>query len=197
MEFGNWKWLNKSSITISKDGINLWAPAQTDWFRNPIQNSNGEFDKPVANAPFFYTECSGDFVFCAKVKPNHKDKFDACSLMIIENDTLWIKLAFETTDLGNNAIVCVVTDNFSDDAVGCDITQDFVWLKIVRKGNSFSTHYSLDGRNFHMVRLFRIVLPETVKVGLEAQCPVGNGGNRLFSNITLENKSVDNLKIIN
>lgn len=27
---------------------------------------------PVANAPFLYTEVTGDFIFRAKVRPNHR-----------------------------------------------------------------------------------------------------------------------------
>lgn len=34
----------------------------------------------------------------------------------------------------------------------------------------------------------------TVKVGLGAQAPLGNGGYRVFSNIQLEHKTVKNLR---
>lgn len=91
MNFDNWKWLNESKISINNDELTIYAPEKTDWFRNPIPNSKGVFDEPVANAPFFYTEVEGDFIFSAKVKPNHKNQYDAATLMVIENETLWVK----------------------------------------------------------------------------------------------------------
>ncbi|MDD3360412.1 MAG: DUF1349 domain-containing protein [Hespellia sp.] len=194
MNFENWKWINESKIRLGGDEISIYAPAQTDWFRNPVPDAGGELEEPVANAPFFYTNVTGDFIFSAKVEPDHKSIYDAGALMVIENDVLWTKLAFEASDFGTKAAVCVVTNEVSDDANGCDINQENVWLKIVRVGDVFSTHYSLDGENYHMVRLFRLPVQETVKVGLEAQCPSGEGGNRVFSKIKLEHKTVKNLR---
>lgn len=193
MDFSNWKWLNESEIIAKEDEVVIYAPGNTDWFRNPIKE-NGELCAPVANAPFFYVDVEGDFVFKAKVRPNHKTVYDACALMAIENDVLWTKVAFEKSDFGTTAAVCVVTNEVSDDANGCDIEQDEIWLQIVRKGECFATHYSLDGKEFHMVRLFYMPAKESIKVGLEAQCPAGEGGLRYYSDISLEMKTVENLR---
>ena len=35
---------------------------------------------------------------------------------------------------------------------------------------------------------------ETVKVGIEAQSPAGEGGMRCYSDISLENRTVENLR---
>ena len=170
----------------------IYAPGHEDWFCNPVADSNGKLDDPVSGAPVFYTEVEGDFVISAKVKPNHKSTYDACALMVIENEKLWTKLAFEASDFGTNLICCVVTNEVSDDGNGCDIAQDHVWLKIARVGDSFSTHYSLDGKDYHMVRIFRLPMPKRVKVGIEAQCPTGEGGERLFYDVNVEHKTVEN-----
>ena len=45
-----------------------------------------------------------------------------------------------------------------------------------------------------MVRLFRLPVGESVKVGLEAQSPAGEGGVRLFEQVTLEKRTVENLR---
>ena len=58
----------------------------------------------------------------------------------------------------------------------------------------FCNHYSLDGENFYMVRLFHLPVEKTVKVGIEAQSPAGEGDLRFYSHITLENKTVKNLR---
>jgi len=193
MDFSNWKWLNESSVLCQNGEVAISAPARTDWFNNPVPE-NGQYSVPVANAPFFYTEVTGDFVFRAKVRPNFRTVYDACALMVIRDEKMWTKAAFEKSDFGTTAAVCVVTDELSDDANGCNIDQEYAWLQIVRAGDVFCTHYSLDGETFYMVRLFRLPVGETVKVGLEAQSPAGEGGLRFFSDISLENRTVKNLR---
>ena len=194
MNFENWKWINESEYQIKGDTVTIFAPGHKDWFCNPVPNTDGTLDKPMAGAPVFYTEVAGDFAFTVKTTPQHKSMYDAGAIMVIESETRWAKLAFEASDFGTTAAVCVVTNEVSDDANGCDVDSDSMWLKLVRVGNVFSAHYSLDGETYHMVRLFRLPVAETVKVGLEAQCPVGDGGERIFSDILLENKTVANLR---
>ena len=193
MEMQNWKWLNESRIIHDGGEVVIHAPAKTDWFNNPVPQ-DGVLSAPVANAPFFYTEVTGDFVFRAKVRPNFKPVYDACALMVIQDEKLWTKAAFEKSDFGTTAAGCVVTNGVSDDANGCNIAQDEVWLQIVRVGDVFCTHYSLDGETFYMVRLFHLPVEKTVKVGIEAQSPAGEGGLRFYSDITLENRTVKNLR---
>ena len=193
MDFSGWKWLNESRMMTVNGETAIAAPAKTDWFNNPVPE-NGTVPAPVANAPFFYTEVKGDFVFRAKVRPNHRYVYDACALMVIRDEYMWAKAAFEKSDFGTAAAVCVVTDQVSDDANGCNIGQEEAWLQIVRVGDVFCTHYSLDGERFDMVRLFRLPVGESVKVGLEAQSPAGEGGLRFFSDVSLEHRTVENLR---
>ena len=193
MNCKEWKWLNESQMIEMNGELAITAPAGTDWFNNPVPE-DGILPEPVANAPFFYTEVKGDFVFRAKVRPNHRYTYDACALMVIRDEKMWAKAAFEKSDFGTRAAVCVVTDLVSDDANGCNIEQDEVWLQIVRVGDVFCVHYSLDGEKFDMVRLFRLPVGESVKVGVEAQSPAGEGGLRFFSGLSLEMKTVRNLR---
>lgn len=189
-----WKWLNESSISVADGEVCIKAPANTDWFNNPIPNEDGSLSAPVANAPFFYTDVEGDFVFSVKVTPNHEFVYDACAIMAIEDEKVWTKVAFEKSDFGTTAAVCVVTNEISDDANGCNIDQKSVWLKLCRVGDIFSSHYSLDGETYNMVRLFHLPAKKSIKVGIEAQSPAGEGGDRLFSELCLEKKTVSNLR---
>lgn len=193
MDLTNWKWLNESQIMIADGDIAIAAPERTDWFNDPVPK-DGKLSAPVFNAPFYYMDVTGDFVFKAKVRPNHRYVYDACALMVIQDEYVWTKAAFEKSDFGTNAVVCVVTNQISDDANGCNIDQEEIWLQIVRVGDVFCVHYSLDGERFDMVRLFHLPVGKTVKVGLEAQSPAGEGGLRLFSQVSLEYKTVSNLR---
>ena len=194
MDFTQWKWLNESRYITINGEIAITAPAKTDWFNDPVPK-DGKLSAPVANAPFLYLDVEGDFVFRAKVRPNHRYVYDACALMVIQDERVWAKAAFEKSDFGTCAAVCVVTNEISDDANGCNIEQDEVWLQIVRVGDVFCAHYSLDGERFDMVRLFHLPVGKRVKVGLEAQSPAGEGGLRFFSDVSLEHRTVKNLRV--
>jgi len=194
MDLKNFKWLNESKIDIKDNRISIYAPAKTDYFNNPV-SVNGKFEESKGNAPFFYTEIIGDFVAKVKVQPNFETTFDACAIMLYESSEKWIKAAFERTHFGTNSIISVVTNGVSDDAYGCNINSDCIYLSLSRVNNEFAIHYSLDGVNYDMTRIFHLDVDKTVKVGIEAQCPTGNGGNRLFYDFSIENKTIENLRL--
>lgn len=68
------------------------------------------------------------------------------------------------------------------------------WLQVCRVGNNFAFHYSVDGVNFFMMRYFHLPANPAIKVGLLAQAPVGNGGIRVYENLSIENKTVKNIR---
>ena len=193
MEF---KWINESKVEKGEkeDAFSIFAPAKTDYFVNPIPK-NGMLDAPVGNAPIYYTEIEGDFVFRVHVRPNFQEVFDAAAVMIIENEKLWAKAAFEKTDFGTNAIVGVVTNPVSDDTNGVNIQGDAIWIQVARVGNCFAIHYSLDGERFYMMRLFTLPVKKRVKIGVEAQCPSGSGGYRDFDSLLIEKKTLSDLRM--
>ncbi|MCL2372711.1 MAG: DUF1349 domain-containing protein [Defluviitaleaceae bacterium] len=193
MNFENFKWLNQSRHKIEGDKITIDAPAITDYFNSPVPEG-GKFKPPMGNAPFFYTDIEGDFVARVKVKPNFKSTFDACCLMVIQNENIWIKAAYEMSDFNTTAVVSVVTNTLSDDANGCNIASDSLWLQVARVGNNYAIHYSLDGQKYDMVRVFYLDTAATVKVGIEAQCPTGDGGMREFSEFSIEKRTINNLR---
>lgn len=180
-------------MTVRGDEIAIYAPAISDHFNNPIPE-NGKFTEHQGNAPFFYKGIEGDFVIKTKVRPNFNTTFDAACIMVIQDENTWEKAAFEKSDFGTNAVVSVVTNIISDDANGCNVEADSVWLQVARVGNNFAIHYSMDGEKFYMVRVFYLPVENIVKIGIEAQCPMGEGGHRYFSHLSIENKTIANLR---
>ena len=193
MELTSFEWLNESEVITREDEIAIYAPAGSDYFNNPVPE-NKTFMKPQGDAPFYYTEVEGDFVFKAKVRPDFEATYDAACIMVIQDENTWVRAAFEKSDFGTTAVVSVVTDVVSDDANGCNIEADSVWLQVARVGNNFAIHYSLDGETFDMVRIYLLPVENTVKVGIEAQSPTGDGGYRYFSDLSLEKKTVADLR---
>ena len=106
----------------------------------------------------------------------------------------WIKFAFENSDATGKSIVSVVTRGVSDDANGVIIEEDEIWLKIIKKDNLYSMHWSKDGQTFKMARLSRMPAAPTVKIGLEVQCPAGQGAQHELLYFSLEEKTVKDLR---
>lgn len=193
MEF---KWINEGIIRQTDNHIEIDAPAQSDFFCNNGAISEEDITpETLCNAPFYYTEVDGDFVMRVKVAHDFKDTYDSASIMIMIDMQNWAKACFEKTDFGTHAAVSVVTRNGeSDDANGCNIDSNSVWLQITRVGNSFAFHFSEDGVTYYMMRFFNLSAGKTIKVGLLAQAPQGNGGIRTYENLTIEKKTVKNIR---
>ena len=190
------KWINKGTIRQTNLHIEIDAPAQSDFFcNNGAVSEEGITPETLCNAPFYYTEVEGDFVMKVKVAHDFKDTYDSASIMVMIDMQNWAKACFEKTDFGTHAAVSVVTRNGeSDDANGCNIDSNSVWLQITRVGNSFAFHFSEDGVTYYMMRFFNLAAGKTIQVGLLAQAPQGNGGIRTYENLTIEKKTVKNIR---
>lgn len=193
--FQDFKWLNESTARFEGDRLVIDAPAKTDYFCSNDGNSPQEITlASKCNAPFFHTDITGDFVLKVCVSLDFRDTFDSATVMLMRDLDVWAKLCFEKTDFDTRAVVSVVTNRTSDDANGCNIIEQEVWLKAVRVKNTFSFHYSLDGNKFYMTRVFNLPVGKAIKVGLVAQAPTGNGGERFFDNFSLESRTVENIR---
>lgn len=190
------KWLNESSIVEESGKITLMATEKSDFFCNGgAVGEDGITPETLCNAPYYYTDVTGDFVLTAKVSHDFKDVYDSASLMVMQDERLWAKVCYELTDFHTHAVVSVVTNQASDDANGCNLEGNAAWLKVVRVGQSFGFHYSQDGEQFYMMRMFTLPVPATVKVGMLAQAPTGSGGERHYEAFALEHRTVKNIRI--
>ena len=192
MEF---KWLNESEIVKKENKIEIMAPARTDFFCGSIDEcEEGILPESLCNAPYYYTEVEGDFVLRVKVSHAFQDTYDSASVMVMKDLSCWAKACFELTDFGTHAAVSVVTKGDSDDANGCNLEGDTAWLQVCRVGNNFSFLYSVDGENFYMMRYFHLPADPVIKVGLLAQAPAGSGGIRIYEDLSIERKTVKNIR---
>ncbi len=193
MEF---KWINRSVIRQTNNHIEIDALAGSDFFyNNGAVSEEGITPESLCNAPFYYTEVNGDFVMRVKVSHAFKDTYDSSSVMVMLDMKTWAKACFEKTDFDTHAVVSVVSRNGEcDDANGCNINGNTIWLQITRVGQSFAFHYSEDGEHFYMKRFFNLPAGGSVKVGLLAQAPQGDGGIRIYEDLSIENKTVKNIR---
>ncbi len=184
------KWLNQpKNHEVLNGELLLEVDSNTDFFIDP------ENKKATATAPFLFKEIKGDFIATALVQPDFKDQWNACALMVIIDKSHWIKFAFENSDATGKSVVSVVTRGVSDDANGAILNDvDQLWLKIIRKDNLYALHWSLDGATYNMCRLAAMPMAETVKIGMEAQSPVGETAHHKFLYFNLEFKTVKDLR---
>lgn len=191
----DFSWLNESSVHEEGGKLVIHAPAETDYFNfGAALNERGLPDQSVLNAPFYFKRLHGDFVLKVKVSLEFLSNFDACAVLIMKDELNWGKLCFERSDFNTNTIVSVVTKVRSDDANGVNVDGSAVWLQAVRAGHYFAFHYSLDGVTYYMTRLFWMEADEPLMVGLVAQSPTGQGGPRYFEHLSIEPRTVKNLR---
>jgi len=187
---GDFKWMNPPSRFDFDNGeVTVVAEKETDFFNNP------EDGKKTATAHYLYQDISGDFVSSALVRPDFSSQWNAISLMVhIDNDH-WIKFAFENSDATGKSIVTVVTKELSDDANGVILEEHkAVWLKIAKRDNIYSMLWSADGKEYKMARLTTLPEADSVKIGVEFQCPVGNKAEHLLEYFKIEQKTVTELR---
>jgi len=184
------EWLNKpSTFTTENNTLSVLAEKGTDFFNNP------EDSTITSTAPFLYKEVNGDFIAKALVRPDFSSMWNAVALMVHIDSMNWIKFAFENSDATGKSIVSVVTKEVSDDANGVILQeQDEVWLKLIRKGDIYSMLWSLDDKDYKMARLTAMPSVNSLKVGVEVQCPVGSPATHNILYFGLEKKTVKDLR---
>lgn len=187
---GGFAWINEPrQYEFSEGQLAITAERGTDFFINP------EDETSVATAPYLYREVKGDFIAIAQVKPNFREVWNACSLLLHIDEHNWIKLAYENSDATGPGIVSVVTRGVSDDANGVFLeNQTTLWLKLIRKGSIYAMHWSNDGINYKLARLAAMPNKEIVKVGMEAQCPSKGPAVHVFLHFSVQNKTVEDLR---
>ena len=184
------QWMNQPKSHQITDGVlRITATKGTDFFNNPEDNSS------TSSAPFLYKEIKGDFVARALVRPDFSSQWNAVALMVYVDGNNWIKFAFENSDATGNSIVSVVTRKLSDDSNGVILKgQEQVWLKIVRKDNNYAMLWSKDGKDFKMARLTTLPEFDSVKIGIEAQSPVGESAVHEILYFDLERTRVKDMR---
>lgn len=184
------QWMNKpTSFSIENGTLIVKAEKGTDFFNNPEDNTI------TASAPFLFKQIEGDFVAVALVSPDFSSMWNAVALMVHIDKNNWIKFAFENSDATGKSIVSVVTHSVSDDANGVILRdQDRVWLKLIRRDTIYSMLWSLDGKDYKMARLTTMPAVDSVKIGIEVQCPVGQSATHEVNYFGIEKKRINDLR---
>ena len=143
------------------------------------------------------TDNTKPFTLTAKVTPEFTAEglYNAADLFVYVNDTLWQKLAFEQDEYGNHRIVSVRTQGTSDDNNHDKIDAKSVYMKISSDTRTIASYYSLDKKEWHMVRLYRNYYPDSIYLGISSQCPQRGGCTSRIEDVTLSHDNVGDFRM--
>ncbi len=165
------KMINGADKQVSeKDGIiRITASEGTDFFIDPV----GKLTKTNAQVLFTEIDNTKPFTFSARIKPGFTEDgvYNQGNLMVLGNDTLWQKICFEQDERGKHRVVTVRTVGTSDDNNHDVIAQDFIYYKISSDTHIIGSYYSLDGKEWQLVRLYKNNYPKNLLVGFSSLAP--------------------------
>ncbi len=162
------------------DVIHMTAGAKTDFWRHT------HYGFVRDNGNFYYQNVSGDFTAEVKITGDYRSLYDQAGIMVRESETIWLKCGIEFVETVQN-VSAVVTRDYSDwSVVPLDVMPISLWLRVKRRAETVEVQYSLEGKNYSMLRLAYLTESPLVQVGLMCAAPEGEGfavqfeGFRLF-----------------
>ena len=124
---------------------------------------------------------------------NFATKWDAGALMLWGDDHHWAKLSFELSPENVPTLVTGVTRGLSDDCNSKELKSDSVYLRIAKSSKTYVLYFSVDGREWQILRTFSLDTELPVRAGFEAQSPAGSGAVAKFAEISYAPHRIGNI----
>jgi regulation of enolase protein 1 (concanavalin A-like superfamily) len=164
------EWLNEPpSWETNGDVITIVSGAKTDFWRRT--HDGGIRD----NGHFYHRPVTGDFQAEVQIAGEYRDLYDQAGLMVRLDETIWLKCGVELLNGVPQASV-VLTREYSDwSVVSLPRNPPTVGVRVTRRGGTFEVHYSAGGEPHALLRQAFLTDSPTVRVGVAAASPTGNG----------------------
>lgn len=174
------QWFNEpEKWEIKGNRLSMFVTPQTDYWR--VSHYGFTVDDP----PFLYTLRGGEFEVKVKISADYRTRFDQSGLMLRIDAENWLKAGIEYYD-GRYNISTVVTHGTSDWSIlPMDKAVDAVWIKAVRRKDAVEIFYSLDDKDYTMLRNAWMADKCPMMVGMMAACPDGPGFEAVFSDFKI------------
>ncbi len=174
------KWHNEPpSWNQDEKSITVTSGLKTDFWRK----THYGFIRDTGH--FYYQEVTGDFIAMVKITGQYQELYDQAGLMIREHDQTWLKSGIEFVE-GVQYASTVVTREHSDwSVVAIPENPTSLWLELKRRGGAVEVNYSLDGKDFTMMRLAYLTEAETVHVGPMCASPEREGFHVRFEDFQI------------
>jgi regulation of enolase protein 1 (concanavalin A-like superfamily) len=165
------------SFSVNPNGLTIVAGEKTDMFRDPNVTYNTD------NAPKLLFRADENFVLSASIEHTFTNKWDGGALVLKQDNLNWIKFCFEKDYTQARRVVSVVTRNISDDCNSVEINSNKVFYKIAKADKVITLYYSMDGKQWFLVRHLQFETAKGFTVGFLAQSPTGDKCEVKFANI--------------
>lgn len=190
------KSLNGAEKQVSDSaGIVIFrAKPNADYFRDP----NGKISQDDAAILFMEVDNKKPFTYSAKVKTQFTPEgtYNAATLFVFANDTLWQKLCFEQDERGIHRVVSVRTVGTSDDNNHEVVNgKESIYFKISSDAKTIASYYSLDGKIWQMVRLYKNGYGDKIYLGICSQAPQSDECISTFENLRLTTDHVKDFRL--
>ena len=175
------QWFNEpEQWQIKNNSLIMQVTPKSDYWRI------SHYGFTVDDAPFYYATYGGEFEAKVKLTGAYKARFDQMGLMIRTDHRNYIKTGVEFVD-GKFNVSTVVTHEKSDWSVHpLDKVPPFIWIKVVRRLDAVEIFYSLDDKDYIMLRNAPLQDNAPVMIGLMAASPDGDGFEAEFENFKVK-----------
>lgn len=178
-------WQNQPEKFSSKNNeMIIVAGEKTDMFRDPNVTYNTD------NAPKLLFKPDNDFVLITSIEHSFSSKWDGGAIILKQDSLNWIKFCFEKDYTGARRVVSVVTKNISDDCNSVEIEANKVYYKLAKADNVVTLYYSLEGKNWFLVRHLQFDSDKNLTLGFLSQSPTGKKCEAKFSDIFYQAKKI-------
>jgi hypothetical protein len=186
-------WMNEPT-NWHDDGrlLTFTTKAGVDFWRNTLVNTIAD------DGHLYYEEVSGDFVAAVRVSGQYLDQYDQAGLVVRQDELNWLKCGVENVIgkwadrynyVGSANLVCasLTTNGWSEWSVLPQFSQNppFVWVRVIREGQTFFVDFSLDGSEYKLIKLFSFPTAQKLRVGRYATSPAGGGFEVSFDDYSL------------
>lgn len=182
-----------SLVTITDSILNFDCEQGRDFFSDP----NMKLSNHTIPAILSEVDNTKPFTLSAKVTPRFSEEgtYNAADLLVFASDSLYQKLCFEQDERGNHRVVSVRTVGTSDDNNHDVIMDESVFLKISSDARTIASYYSIDGQEWHMVRLYKNDYPDKLYIGIASQAPQKGNCLSTFSDMKLDQSNVADFRM--
>ena len=183
------------NIEVAENGkVSITCTEGKDFFIDPNKGNLSNMSLPMLLKKIDNTK---PFTLMAKVTPGFTNEglYNAATMIVMANDTLWQKLCYEHDDYGKHRVVSVRTQGTSDDNNHDVMDLESIYMKISSDGKTIANYFSTDKSEWHMVRLYENNYPDSIYIGIASQCPIKGECKSVFEELSLTQDNVDDFRM--
>ncbi len=185
-----------SMVTVKGNQLEFRSVEGQDYFIDPNQ---GKLSNKTMPALLFEVDNTKPFTMSAKVAPTFTKEglYNAADFFVFVNDTLTQKICYEQDEYGGHRVVSVRTSGTSDDNNHDLLNLPSVYFKISSDTHTIASYYSRDGKEWHMVRLYKNYYPAKLFLGIASQCPQKGENVSTFEDLKFSQDNVGDFRLGN